>query len=86
MHIHQANDFESERQALGVIANGFENCRRKADRGKHAGRVAGVHASFFDVLHDSADDDSMAVGERVNVNFGGFFEELIDQHRTRGAH
>ncbi len=29
---------------------------------------------------------SVAVGERVDVHFRGFLEELIDQHRPRRAH
>ncbi len=29
---------------------------------------------------------SVAVGQSVHVDFGGFFEELIDQHRARRAH
>src|SRR5215470_2780712 len=45
-----------------------------------------MHSSFFNVLHDAADDDVGAIGERVDVYFGGFFEELIDQHGARRAH
>ncbi len=45
-----------------------------------------MHAGLFDVLHDAADDNIGSVGESVDIDFGGFFEELIDQHRTRRAH
>ena len=45
-----------------------------------------MHACFFNVLHDAADDDLGAVGERVHVHFGRFFEELIDQNGARRPH
>ena len=45
-----------------------------------------MHTGFFDVLHDAADDHVSAVGQRVDIDFGGFFQELVDQHRARGAH
>ena len=45
-----------------------------------------MHAGFFDVLHDAADDHFGAVGEGVDVDFGGFFQKLIDEHGTRGTH
>ena len=38
-----------------------------------------MDAGFFDVLHDAADDDVFAVGERVHVNFDGVFEEVVDE-------
>ncbi len=41
-----------------------------------------MNAGFFDVLHDSADDDVFAVGERVDIDFNRVFEKVIDQHRT----
>src|SRR5260370_30439257 len=48
--------------------------------GEHAGRIAGVDAGFFNVLHDSADDHVVAVGERVNINFDRVFKEVVDEH------
>ena len=45
-----------------------------------------MHAGFFDVLHDAADNHIRAVGERVHVHFRGFFKELVDQHGARRAH
>ena len=50
-------------------------------RRQHAGRIAGVNAGFFDVLHDAADDHVFAVRKRVHVHFDRVFEEVIDQHR-----
>src|SRR5256885_6482493 len=45
-----------------------------------------MHAGFLDVLHNAADDDVSAVGKRVHVNFRGFFEKLIYEHRLGRAH
>ena len=45
-----------------------------------------MHAGFFDVFHDAADDNVLAVGEGIDVDFGGFFEELVNQDWARGAH
>ena len=46
-----------------------------------AGRIAAVHAGLLDVLHDAADDHLLAVGDGVDVDFGGVFQEAVDQHR-----
>ena len=36
---------------------------------------------LFDVLHHTGDQDvALRVGERVDVDFGGVFEEAVDQH------
>src|SRR5579859_13295 len=45
-----------------------------------------VHAGFFDVLHDAANDHIGAVGEGVHVHFRRFFEELINQHGPSRPH
>jgi hypothetical protein len=39
-----------------------------------------MHTGFFDVLHDAGDQDVVAIGERVDVNFGGVFQEAINEH------
>ena len=62
LHVHQANDFESNGETLGVIANDFQYFGREADGRKDAGGIAGVHAGFFDVFHDAADDNVGTVG------------------------
>lgn len=38
-----------------------------------------MDAGFFDVLHDAADDDDLAVGDCVDVEFGGVVEEFVDE-------
>ena len=55
-----------------------------ADERRHDARaVAGVNARLLDVLHDAADDDGAGrVGDGVDVEFEGVFEELIDEHRV----
>ncbi len=40
-----------------------------------------MDSGLFDVLHDAADDDPLAVGHRVDVDLGGLFEEMVEQDR-----
>src|SRR5712664_363118 len=45
-----------------------------------------MHAGFFDVLHDAADDYIGSVGEGIHVHFRGFFQELVNEHGPSRAH
>ena len=81
LDVHQADDFERAGQLEGVFANGVKQVLGDIDRRQHAGRVAGVDAGLFDVLHDAADDHVLAVGDGVYINLGRRLEEVIDQHR-----
>src|SRR5262249_46971547 len=78
--------FKGKRQTLGVVANSLDDSRGKAYGRQHTGRISGVHAGLFDVFHDAADDDVGPVGERVDVYFGGFFKELVNQHWSGRTH
>ena len=49
-------------------------------RRQHARRVAGVDAGVLDVLHDAADHDARAVGDRVDVALERVLEEAVDEH------
>ena len=40
-----------------------------------------MDAGLLDVLHDAADEDVLAVGERVDVDLDGVGEVAVDQHR-----
>src|SRR5579859_4849816 len=82
LDVHQAHHFQRVGELKGVLAHAFEQRLRNIHRGQHAGRIAGVNAGLFDVLHNPADHDVFAVGERVHVDFDGIFEEVIDQHRS----
>ena len=39
-----------------------------------------MHAGLFDVLHDAGDEDVFSIGESVHVDFGGVFQEAVDQY------
>jgi len=43
---------------------------------------ARMNTGFFDVLHDAADHDVRAVGQRVDIDFDRIFQEMVDQHRA----
>src|ERR1700683_113775 len=84
LDIHQADDVQGARETNGVVADLREDFGLQRDRRQYAGRIAGVDAGFFDVLHDAADDDVFAVGECVDVDFGCILKELVDQDGALG--
>ena len=44
-----------------------------------------MHPGLLDVLHHTADEHlAGVVADRVDIDFGGVFEEPIDEHRTLG--
>ena len=43
-----------------------------------------MDAGLFDVLHDAADVDLVAVAERVDVDLDRILQETVDQHRVFG--
>src|SRR5712692_7031983 len=47
--------------------------------GQHAGAIAGMDAGLFNVLHDAGDEDVLLIGEGIHIDFGGVFEETVDQ-------
>ncbi len=79
LQIDQADDFERERQLARVGAQDFERRLADADGGQHAGGVAGVNAGLFNVLHDAGDEHIFRIAERVDVDFDGVLEEVIDE-------
>src|SRR5271155_768821 len=84
LHVHQADNVESAGEAHSVIADVREHLGLERDRRENAGGIAGVDAGFFNMLHDSADDDILTIGECVHVHFGCVFEKLVNQDRTLG--
>ena len=44
-----------------------------------------MDAGLLDVLHDGADHGGVAVGDTVDVNFGGVLEEAVDEDGTIGS-
>src|SRR5205085_12422241 len=49
-----------------------------------AGRITGVHAGVFDVLHHATDHapPSRPVGEGIDVRLERIFQEAVDQDRV----
>ena len=58
-----------------------ESIRRQRTR-----RVARMHTGLFDVLHDRADHDLLAVADRIDVDLDRLIEKVIEQHRRRIRH
>ena len=40
-----------------------------------------MHARFLDMLHDAADVEFLAVEQRIDINFDGVLQELVDKQR-----
>ena len=55
-----------------------QHLRAERHRGDDAGRVARVDAGLLDVLHDRADVDGLAVGQRVDVDLDRVLEEAVE--------
>ena len=41
-----------------------------------------MDAGLLNVLHDAGDEDVFRVAERVDVDFDGVFEEVVDEDRA----
>ena len=45
-----------------------------------------MHAGFFDMFHDSADDEiAIGVADGIDVDLGGIFKEAVNKHRAFGG-
>ena len=84
LDVHEAADVEGLGHLEGGVADfGFYFFGERG-RGDDAGAVAAVDAGLLDVLHDGADDGGVAVGDAVDIDFGGVVEEAVDEHGALG--
>src|SRR5690606_2186222 len=86
LHVHQTDHTEFQSHFLDLLADLILDVLGQRVRRQRAGRVTGVHAGLFDVLHDRADHHGFAVADRVHVHFDGAVEEAIEQHRAVVGH
>ena len=82
LHVHQPADVERERQRARLPLE-LGNCLlAQRMRRQRAGGIAGMNAGFLDVLHDAGDEGVLAVGETIDVDFGGIGQIAVDQQRA----
>ncbi len=81
LDVHQAAHAQRFAQLFSVIADDAQVVEADFVRRQHAGAVAGMDASFFDVLHNPGNDHAFAVGDSVYIHLKGVFDELVNQHR-----
>ena len=81
LDVEQADDAERRPEPLDDVLHLERVRERQRLRGQHAGRVAGVDAGLLDVLHHGADEDLLAVAERVDVDLDRVLDEAVDEHR-----
>ena len=79
LHVHEAADVEFLREFLGVGANLVLDFLGERHGRDDACGVAGVDACGFHVFHDGAHHGVLAVADAVHVEFGGVFEEAVDE-------
>lgn len=84
LDVDEAFDVQFEGESAGLVFDLFEEVGREGDGGQGAGGVAGVDAGFFDVFHDAADDDVLAVADGVDVEFDSVAEEFVDEDGVVG--
>ena len=85
LDVHEAADFEFDGEFFRGLADGDSHFFADRKGGDGAGGVAGVNAGGLDVLHDGADDGGVAVADAVDVDFGGAFEEAVDEDGSVGG-
>ena len=69
LNVHQPAHAQGQAQLFRILADDVEVIVADLVGRQHAGAVAGVDARLFDVLHDAADHDPLAVADRVHVHF-----------------
>ena len=81
LHIEQPAHPDALSDCEGCRAHVVDDVPPKSHWWKRAGRVAGVHTGFLDVLHDPTDVQLGAVVERVDINLDCIVEKAIDEQR-----
>src|SRR5579864_4955106 len=82
LHVHQADNAEFAREHSRLFDQLVLNLGAQRTRRQHTGAVARMNPGVLDVLHDTANYDALAVGDRVNVNLDRAVEITIDEQRT----
>ena len=86
LHVHVPDDAEGTGQLARLAPHLRLDLVADREGRDHAGRVAGVDAGLLDVLHHRADQDVVAVGDRVDVDLDRVLDEGVDQRaRARSA-
>ena len=79
LHVHEAANVEFLREFLGVGADLVLDFLRKRHGRNHACGVAGVDACGLHVFHDGSHHGVLAVADAVHIEFGGVFQEAVDE-------
>lgn len=83
LHVDQALHATALGNGVGAFTQTTDLVIGQRARRQGAGGVTGMDASFLDVLHDAADIQLLAVEQRVDVDFHGILQELVDEQRRR---
>ena len=81
LHVDQTLHVAAGGDGVGAFAQTANLVVGQRRRRQGAGGVAGMDAGFLDVFHNAADVQLLAVKQRIDIDFDGILQELIDQQR-----
>src|SRR6185437_1681486 len=80
LDVDQPDDAERRGQRNGMRAHRLLLVLADQVRRDNARGITRVNACILDVLHDSADDNLVPVGYRIDVGLERIFQKLVDQN------
>src|SRR5262245_41747064 len=80
LDVHQPDNAHVLRHGVCRLANFLQNRAGKAVRRQGTGRVAGMDAGLFDVLHDAHDNHTFSVADRIDIDLNRIFQKAVDQY------
>ena len=81
LHVDEAAHTAALRDGVGAFTQAADLIVAERAWRQGACSVAGMHARFLDMLHDAADVEFLAVEQRIDINFDGVLQELVDKQR-----
>ena len=85
LDVDESHHLQGQREAARVSHERLQLQRGHCIRGKDAATVAGVDTRLLDMLHHAADEDILAVTNRVHIEFECILKKPVDQDRVIGG-
>ena len=81
LHVDEAAYTAALRDGVGAFTQTADLIVAERARRQGACGVAGMHTRFLDMLHDAADVEFLPVEQRIDIDFDGVLQELVDKQR-----
>ena len=82
LHVHQPAHTDLQCELLGRCNDVANRVFRERVRRQRARAVTRMHTGLLDVLHDPADDHTLAVADGIDVYLDRVRQETVDQYRV----